>query len=180
MSPPPLLAYPKPLQLSSSLTASAKRKSKDVPPFPSPLTPQPSQPCPRQTSSLQSSPQTFSGEVLPSHPTSLQWLLRKSYTRKGQRQDGISLHPLLPMSSPFISASTNFLKLIVLFVNCCMSQQWRYWCSSIIAIFHNTCTIRNIHPCTLFVCSKHLQLFTAYFSQKQCKGSGDVSTSSPT
>lgn len=100
MCPPPLLAYPKPLQLSSSPTASAAHKPKDVPPFPPPLTPQPSQPCPRETSSLQSSPQTFSGEVLPTHPTSLQCLLGKSYTRKGQRQDGISLHALVPMSSP--------------------------------------------------------------------------------
>lgn len=79
--------------------------------------PQASQPCPRQSSSLQSSPQTFSVEALPTHLTSLQCLLGKSYTRKGRRQDGISLSSLVPTSSPLMSAS-KFLKLIILFVNC--------------------------------------------------------------
>lgn len=176
----PLLVYPKPLQLSASPTASAEHKPKDVTPFPPPLSPQPSQPCLRQTSSLQSSPQTFSREVLPPNP------------RFPTMPPGEELHKQRTKARWYFLAPSCTYVLSSHLCFCCFSSSSSYlWTAACLAndnigvfpllltIVHNICAVYNIPPCTLVVYSKHLQPFTSHFSPKQCKGSGDDSTTSP-
>lgn len=110
MSFPPISAHHKPSELSSSPTTSAECEPKDVPPFPLPLSSQSSWPCSRQICSLWRKP---------SHPVLPSVLPGEGYPREGQRQDGISLHTLGPLSSHICFHW--FLKLFGLFVNCCMS-----------------------------------------------------------